>query len=110
LDRNDRPVIALIAGTAAQGLRISIPTTALAQAMRSPERQTRLSRLSQPNTDLIALDGPARRPLASCCGEPGRPMSSMPMWSSARRAGQSVVTSDPGDLRRIAPELSLFIL
>jgi hypothetical protein len=28
----------------------------------------------------------------------------------ARRADQTVITSDPGDLRRIAPELPLFVI
>src|SRR5215470_13413469 len=59
LDRNDRRVVALIARAAERGVRITIPATALAQAMRNPARQARLSRLiRQAGTDLIVLDGP----------------------------------------------------
>jgi hypothetical protein len=40
-------------------MRVTIPATALAQAIRSPARQFRLSQLiRQASTDLVALDGP----------------------------------------------------
>ena len=59
LDRNDRRVLTLIARAAERGMRITIPATALAQAIRNPTRQGRLSRLiRQAGTDLIPLDGP----------------------------------------------------
>src|SRR5580698_22835 len=59
LDRGDRRVIALLARAAELGARVTIPATALAQAMRRPRTQARLSRLMrQPTTDLVALDGP----------------------------------------------------
>src|SRR4029077_3782096 len=59
LDRNDRRVLALIARSMELGIRITIPATALAQAIRNPARQARLSRLiRQAGTDLIALNGP----------------------------------------------------
>ena len=59
LDRNDRRVLALIGRSMELGIRITIPATALAQAIRNPARQARLSRLiRQAGTDLIALNGP----------------------------------------------------
>jgi hypothetical protein len=59
LDRNGRRVLALIARAMELGIRITIPATALAQAIRNPARQSRLSRLiRQAGTDLIALNGP----------------------------------------------------
>ena len=59
LDRNDRRVLTLIARATERGMRITIPATALAQAIRNPARQARLSRLiRQAGTDLIPLDGP----------------------------------------------------
>src|SRR5471030_2004232 len=59
LDRNDRRVLTLLARAAERGLRITIPTTALAQAIRNPARQSRLSRLMrQSSTDLVPLNGP----------------------------------------------------
>ncbi|MBL8227074.1 MAG: hypothetical protein JNL98_01300 [Bryobacterales bacterium] len=41
IDRNDRRVVALLARTMESGLRVTIPATALAQAMRNPARQAR---------------------------------------------------------------------
>ena len=59
LDRNDRRVIALLARAAEIGAKVTIPATALAQAIRQPTRQARLSRLvRQPATRVVALDGP----------------------------------------------------
>ena len=45
LDRNDRRVIVLLARAAELGARVTVPATALAQAIRRPARQARLSRL-----------------------------------------------------------------
>src|SRR5580658_9777535 len=45
LDRNDRRVLALVARATERGMRITIPATALAQAIRNPARQARLVRL-----------------------------------------------------------------
>jgi len=109
LDRGDRRVLAILARAAERGLRITIPATALAQAIRAPARQPRLARLiRQPGTDLVALDGPD----ATAVGLLLAQMASAGIVDAhvvigARRAGQAVVTSAAADLRRIAPELPL---
>jgi len=57
LDRNERRVIVLLARARERGTRVTVPATALAQAIRRPERQVRLARLvRQPTTDVVALD------------------------------------------------------
>jgi hypothetical protein len=57
LDRNDRRVVVLLARARETGARVTIPATALAQAIRRPDRQVRVARLArQPTTDVIALD------------------------------------------------------
>ena len=57
LDRNDRRMIVLLARAVATNSRITIPASALAQAVRRPDRQARLSRLiRQPTTDVVPLD------------------------------------------------------
>src|SRR5579863_487260 len=59
LDRNDRRAIVLLARAEELGMRVTVPATALAQAIRNPARQARLSRLiRQTATDLVALNGP----------------------------------------------------
>lgn len=58
LERNDRRAIALLARAAERGFRITVPATALAQAIRNPARQARVSRLiRQVGTNLMPLDG-----------------------------------------------------
>jgi hypothetical protein len=109
LDRNDRRVLALVARAAERGMRITIPATALAQAMRNPARQARLSRLiRQAGTDLMALDGPDATAAGLLLARTGTAdVVDAHVIVCARRAGQAVVTSDAADLRRIAPDLQL---
>ena len=109
LDRNDRRVLALIARAAERGWRITVPATALAQAMRSPARQARLSRLiRQPGTDLVALDGPDATSVGLLLAETATAdIVDAHVAVCARRAKQAVVTGDPDDLARIDPGLRL---
>jgi hypothetical protein len=112
LDRNDRRVVALIARAAERGLRITIPATALAQAMRNPARQARLSRLiRQAGTDLVALDGRDATAVGLLLARTASAdITDAHVVVCARRACQSVITSDPADLRRISPELNLLVV
>lgn len=112
LDRNDRRVLALIARAAELGMRITIPSTALAQAIRNPARQARLSRLiRQAGTDLVALDGPDATAVGLLLGRTATAdIVDAHVVFCAQRADQTVITSDPVDLGRIAPGLRLLVL
>ena len=107
LDRNDRRVIALLARAQERGLRITIPATALAQAMRHPARQARLSRLiRQPGTDLVPLDGPDATRVGLLLAQSGTSdIADAHVAVCAQRSGRLVVTSDADDLRNLAPGL-----
>jgi predicted nucleic acid-binding protein len=109
LDRNDRRVLVLLARAKESGMRITIPATALAQAMRNPSRQARLCRLiRQPGTNLIPLDGPDATEVGLLLARTSTSdIVDAHVIVCARRARQTVVTSDPRDLKRIAPELPL---
>jgi predicted nucleic acid-binding protein len=109
LDRNDRRVLALVARATERGLRITIPATALAQVIRNPSRQVRLSRLiRQAGTDLIALDGPNATAVGLLLARTATAdIVDAHVAVCAQRTGQAIVTSDPGDFRRIAPGLQL---
>ena len=90
-------------------MRITVPATALAQAMRNPARQSRLSRLiRQADTDLIPLDGRDATAvgmlLASC---QTADIADAHVVVCAPRARQPIATSDAEDLRRIAAGLTL---
>ena len=112
MDRNDRRVLTLLARAAELGMRITIPATALAQAMRNPARQARLSRLiRQPSTDLMALNGPDATAVGLLLASTAaRDVVDAHVVVCAERAGQAVVTSDAADLRRIAPRLELVVV
>ena len=109
LDRDERRVLALIARATERGMRITIPATALAQAIRSPARQVRLSRLiRQANTNLVALDGPDATATGLLLARSRTSdIVDAHVVICARRAEQVVVTSDAEDLQRIDPSLQL---
>ena len=112
LDRDDRRVVVLLARARETGARVTIPATALAQAIRRPEQQVRLARLvRQPTTDVIALDwvdatNVGRLLAASATSD----ITDAHVVICARRSGQRVVTSDPGDLRALDPAVQLIAL
>lgn len=112
LDRNDRRAVVLVARAAEAGARITVPATALAQAIRDPGRQVRLARLiRQPTTDVIPLDRVDATNV-------GRLLASTEMADitdahvviCARRRAQQILTSDPGDLHRLDPGLVLVVV
>ena len=112
LDRNDRRVLALIARSMELGIRITIPATALAQAIRNPARQARLSRLiRQAGTDLISLNGPDATAVGRLLARTATAdVVDAHVVICAQRSGQAVVTSDPADLSQIAPELQFVVV
>ena len=112
LDRDDRRVIALIARATQLGMRITVPATALAQAIRNPARQARLSRfVRQASTDLVPLDGPAATAVGLLLAQTGMAdIVDAHVVICAQRAGQAIVTTEAGDLRRIDPQLPLVVL
>ena len=107
VDRNDRRIVVLLARARETGSRITVPASALAQAVRQPERQVRLARLlRQPTTDVVPLDrvdatNVGRLLAASRTSD----VVDAHVVICARRAGQQAVTSDPDDLRALDPTL-----
>lgn len=109
LDRDDRRVVVLLARAAEVRARITVPATALAQAIRHPERQVRLARLiRQPTSDVISLDrvdatNVGRLLAASRSSD----IADAHVVICARRAQQRVITSDTNDLRMLDPTLDV---
>ncbi len=108
LDRGERKMLVLLARAAENGDRITVPATALAQVLRSPVRQARIVRLCrQPATDLIPLDGPDATAVGLLLAQSRTAdIVDAHVVVCARRAKQVVVTSDPGDITRLGPELA----
>jgi hypothetical protein len=107
IDRSDRRVAVLLARASETRARVTIPASALAQAIRRPERQVRLARLiRQPTTDLISLDRVDATNVGRLLAVSGTAdIVDAHVVVCARRAQQRVVTSDPDDLRRLDPAL-----
>ncbi|HTA11020.1 MAG TPA: hypothetical protein VK836_21050 [Streptosporangiaceae bacterium] len=112
LDRNDRRVVVLLARARETGARATVPATVLAQAIRRPERQVRLSRLvRQPTTDVIELGRVDATNVGRLLAASGTSdIADAHVVICARRADQPVVTSDPGDLRQLDPNIPLVVL
>lgn len=112
VDRGDRRVLVLLARARETGAVVTVPATALAQAIRRPERQARLARLiRQPGTDVISLGrvdatSTGRLLAASRTSD----IADAHVIICARRAGQPVVTSDPGGLSSLDPAVSLITI
>ena len=109
LDRDDRRVIVLLARAAEAAGRITVPASALAQAIRRPERQVRLARLiRQPTTDVVALDRLDATHVGRLLAASGTAdITDAHVVVCARRSAQRVVTSDPDDLHRLDPDLEV---
>lgn len=109
LDRNDRRVVVLLARSAELGARVTVPATALAQAIRQPARQARLAKLvRQPTTDIVPLDGPDATSVGVLlAASRTTDIVDAHVVICARRARQAIVTSDPGGLRRLDPTVLL---
>jgi len=112
LDRDDRRVVVLLARARETGARVTVPASALAQAIRRPDRQARLSRLiRQPATDIADLDRVDATSVGRLLAASGTSdIADAHVVICARRSDQPVVTSDPGDLRQLDPTLRLITL
>ena len=109
VDRNDRRVLVLLARARETGSRVTVPASALAQAVRYPERQARLARLlRQPTTDVVPLDRVDATSVGRLLAASGSSdVVDAHVVICARRAGQQAVTSDPDDLRALDPTLQV---
>ncbi|MBO0817418.1 MAG: PIN domain nuclease [Actinobacteria bacterium] len=109
VDNSDRRLIVILARARETGARVTVPGTALAQAIRRPERQARLARLlRQPTTDVVALDRVDATSVGRLLAATGTSdIADAHVVICARRAGQRIVTSDPGDLRLLDPSAVL---
>jgi hypothetical protein len=109
VDRNHRRVLALVARASELGMRVTIPATALAQAVRQPAKQARLIRLiRQSNVDVMALHALDATAVGLLLARTRTSdIVDAHVVICAQRAGQAVVTSNPDDLKKLAPELPL---
>lgn len=105
LDRGDKRMIALLRQALAQGRGFRVPSGVVGQAWRDGRTQVTLARfLRSEEVEIIPLD----EQLARACGELcGAAHTSDIIDASvvilARERGDTIVTSDPHDLRHLDP-------
>ncbi len=89
--------------------RLNVPAGVVGQAWRDGRRQARLARLlSNPQTNVVVLDEPTARAVGVLLGRCGTTdVVDASVVICAREHNQAAVTSDPDDLRRLAPGLSI---
>lgn len=106
LDRNNRRVIALLARAAERSARVTVPATALAQAIREPAKQARLSRLiRQPQTRVESLDAVSATQVGLLLAATRTAdIADAHVVICAKRGNDLIVTSDPRDLQQRDPQ------
>jgi hypothetical protein len=109
LERGNRRVLVLLARAAERRMRVTVPATVLAQVIRAPARQARITRLvRQPGTDLAPLDGPDATAVGMLLAATAtRDIVDAHVVVCARRFRQVVITSDGEDLRRLDAALPI---
>lgn len=108
-ERHNRRVMAVLARAEAQGAIITVPAGALGQAWREGPRQSRLARLVNSDAvDVRPLDEADAKSAGRLCGSTGTSdIVDASVVIAARGTSTVVLTSDPGDLRRLDPSLPL---
>lgn len=108
-ERNDRRIRRLVELAAEHGASVHVPAGVIGQVWRDGSRQARLARLLKSGLlDVRDLDLDEARAAGSLCGIAGTAdVIDASVALLARRHHAAVVTSDPDDLRRLDPELSL---
>jgi predicted nucleic acid-binding protein len=112
LERGDERVRALLRRATDHGLGIAVAAGVIAQAWRGRPRQARVARLlGDPRVDLLALDDLVARAVGLLCARTGQAdVVDVHVVLVAKQRGDTVVTSDPDDLRRIDPGLALIVV
>ena len=112
LERGDSRVRALLRRALESGIGFSVPASVVAQSWRGGPRQARVARLlGDPAVDVPPLDDTTARAVGLLWGRTGHPdVVDVHVALHAREQGQTVVTSDPDDLRTIDPTLSLIVV
>lgn len=101
-ERNDRRMWALHAGLLAEEVVPTVPAPVLAEAWRGGSRQASLARLLQ-MCEVEPMSEEQARAVGDLVGRSGHEdIVDVTVIGGARRRGDSIVTSDPRDLERIA--------
>lgn len=112
LDRGDRRMIALIRQALSEGRSFRVPAGVIGQAWRDGRRQAALSRfLRGTEVRTVPLDEGLSRAAGELCGMTGTAdVIDASVVLVARVQGDTIVTADPSDLRRLDPGAAIVAL
>lgn len=107
IERGERSLLVLIAEARLAGHVLTVPAGCVAQAWRSPARQARLaSFLRLPNVAIVALDDEDARLVGLLLARARTTdIADAHVALCATRRKQTVLTSDPEDIRALAPSV-----
>jgi hypothetical protein len=107
IDKGDGRLIALLGEAVKRRLPVRVPAGVVGQVWRGGARQALLARfLRAREVDLLPLDAPTARAAGELCGLAGAAdVIDASVVLAARPSGDTVLTSDPDDLRRFDPTL-----
>jgi hypothetical protein len=105
LERGDKRTIALLHRALAQGRAFRVPAGVVGQAWRNGRVQVTLARfLRSEEVEIIPLDEQVARSCGELCGAASASdVIDASVVILARERQDLIVTSDPGDLRRLDP-------
>ena len=109
LDRGQPRVVHLLDRVIAGGGAVDIPAPVIAQVWRDGSRQARLARLlGASDVVLVDLDAEMARAVGVLCGAVGvADVVDGHVALHARRRDLAVLTSDPDDIARLDPTLTI---
>jgi predicted nucleic acid-binding protein len=109
LERNSAYVYALLQVNREQGGAVRVPAGVVAQVWRSG-RQARVAKLLKAEeTTVVVLDEQKARAVGALCGAAGTAdVVDASVAVCAAQHGDTVVTSDPDDIARLAPKLRVY--
>jgi hypothetical protein len=105
-EKNDRKLVTLLARALELGHALVVPAGALGQVWRDGRRQVRLARLLASNeVEVEPLDDQRARAAGQLCGVMHTSdVIDASVVLCARKRSHRIVTSDPADIRRLAPK------
>jgi hypothetical protein len=111
-ERGTRRITALVEEARRSNVRLSVPAGVVAEAWRGGARQARLASLLRAAvTDVVVLDEIEARAVGTLCAVTGTSdVVDASVVVAARRAGQTIVTSDPSDIARLAPDSTIVVV
>lgn len=112
LERGDVRMRALLREAVRRNASVVVPSGVVAQAWRGGPRQARIARLlDAESTDVEVLDHVMARAVGVICRRTGtRDVVDAQVALVARARGHAVITTDPDDLAKLDPSLTLIVV